>query len=191
MTGKKVFSLVNFLLIATVAVGGCKKSGSSDSGSAGSDRASALDGEAQAAAMGEIQKHWAKGPDGWTTARVSGSAYAPDRYIRQMRELTVQGVQSSELTDSDRLNGMEWAGEVTFKSAPCREAGDAGLLLEGMSNLGLSVNRQRGRWTQWVDFQPEAIRVQKVKGQWQAQQDTWLLRGAIPQPADYANAGVK
>lgn len=186
--GLRTFVTIGALLLATA---GCTKSSSGDSGSAGSNQASGLDREAQDAAMGEVQKHWAKAPDGWTTARISGSAFAPDRYLRQMRQINVRGVQSSPLSDSDKLNGLEWAGEVTFDPAPCREAGDAGLLLEGMSNAGLSVNRQKGQWTQWVDFQPEAIRLQKVKGQWQAQQDTWLLRGAVPQPSDYQNAGVK
>lgn len=190
LIGAKVLIVVGALL-ASFTFAGCTKSSSGDSNSGGTDQPSGLDREAQNAAMSEVQKHWDKAPDGWITARVSGSAFAPDRYLRQMRQINVRGVQSSPLSDSDKLNGLEWAGEVSFDPAPCREAGDVGLLLEGMSNTGLSVNRQKGRWTQWVDFQPEAIRLQKVKGQWQAQQDTWLLRGAIPQAADYSNAGVR
>jgi hypothetical protein len=152
--------------------------------------ASGLDQEAQAAVMDELLRHYDKGADGWTTLRVSGSAYAPDRYLRQFRKLTVHNVESFDLDESDKLNGFEWAGQVDFESSPCREAGDSGIILEGISNAGMSVNRQRGRWTQWVDFQPEAIKVQKVKGKWQIQQDTVLLRGSKPQPQDYASAGV-
>jgi hypothetical protein len=33
--------------------------------------------------------------------------------------------------------------------------------------------------------------VQKVKGKWQATEDTTFLRGKLPTPADYASAGIK
>ncbi len=52
-----------------------------------------------------------------------------------MRELTVEGVRSADLTEADWMNGLEWAGEVSFKQAPCREAGDQGILLDGLANL--------------------------------------------------------
>ena len=94
-----------------------------------------------------------------------------------------------DLSESDRMNGLEWAGEVRFKETPCREAGDQGVVLDGMANI--SVFRQRGRWSQWIDFQPEALRLQKAKGQWQIPPDTWMLRGNIPGAEDFANAGVK
>jgi hypothetical protein len=186
-------AVLGFTLIA-IPPGGCSKSdsgSSSGSDSAGGSKASAIENEAQAAALAEIQKHWAKGSDGWTTARDTGSSFAPIKFLRQMRDIAPQSVESSDLGESDKLNGIEWAGQVNFKSSPCREAGDDGFLLEGMSNLGVSVSRHRGRWTQWADYQPEAIRLHKTKGKWEIQQDTWLLRGSIPQPADYANAGVK
>jgi hypothetical protein len=178
-----------------IAIVGCTKSDSGSSPSSdtsgGGSKASAIENEAQAAALAEIQKHWVKGPEGWTTARDTGSSFAPIKFLRQMREIAVQGVESNELGESDRLNGIAWEGQVNFKPSPCREAGDDGFLLEGMSNLGVSVARHRGRWTQWADFQPESIRLHKAKGKWEFQQDTWLLRGTIPQPGDYANAGVK
>src|SRR5206468_12663529 len=104
-------------------------------------------------------------------------------------ELTVEGVREYDLTDSDRLNGFEWAGEVSFKQTPCREAGEQGVVLDGMA--GISVFRQRGRWSQWIEFQPEAVKVQKVEGKWEIHQDTWLLRGRPPGPQDFAKAGVK
>ncbi|HEY2587987.1 MAG TPA: hypothetical protein VGI81_19745 [Tepidisphaeraceae bacterium] len=166
------------------------KAGDSTSGG-GATASSAMDEPAKAAAMAEIQRHWAKKPDGWVTARISGSAYAPDRYLRQLREITVAGVESFDLSESDKMNGFEWAGQVTFRKAPCREVGDQGFVLEGMSNLGVSVERQRGRWSQWVDFQPDALHLQKVKGQWQIPQDQWMTRGNLPTAQDFANAGVK
>lgn len=173
---------------------GCKKSPSSQgptpeaSGGAAPAAVPAIEREAQQVAVDEVGKHWAKGTDGWTTAITSGSPYAPDHYLRQFRDLTVHAVEPSELDESDRLNGLEWAGQVSFNTAPCREAGDPGLVLDGL--VGVGISRQRGRWTQWVNFQPQALRVRKVRGQWQVTQDTFLLHGNPPGPQDYANAQV-
>jgi hypothetical protein len=139
--------------------------------------------------MAEIQKHWVKNADGWVSAMTTGSAYAADHYLRQFKDITVDSVQSYDLSDSDKMNGYEWAGEVDFKQVPCREAGDTGIVLEGIANV--TVNRQPGAWSQWIDFTPMPVKVQKVKGAWQVNGDTLLLRGAVPTPADFAHAGVK
>lgn len=178
--------------------GGSASSGGSGSGGSGAAAASGAEAggpqvsgmqrEAEDAAVAELMKHWTKGPDGWTSALAYGSAYAPEYYLRQFRDLTVESVEPSELDDSDKMNGIEWAGEVLFKKSPCREAGVNGVLLDG--NVGL-MYRNPGRWTQWVDFQASALKVQKVKGQWQVNTDTMLLRGRPPTPDDYAKAGVK
>lgn len=167
---------------------GCSKSDSADSGGAAA-QASGMEREAQDAALVEVKKHWSKGTEGWITARNTGSSFAPIEFLRQVREITVEGVREYDLSESDRLNGFEWAGEVSFKQTPCREAGEPGVLLDGL--VGVNTFRQRGRWTQWVEFQPESVHVQKVKGQWQIHQDTWLLRGRVPGAQDFAKAGVK
>jgi hypothetical protein len=167
---------------------GCSKSDSADSGGAAA-QASGMEREAQDVVLADMMKHWVKGPEGWITARNTGSAFASIEFLRQMREITVEGVREYDLSESDRLNGFEWVGEVRFKQAPCREAGDQGIVLDGMA--GVSNFRQRGRWSQWVEFQPEAVRVQKVKGKWQIHQDTWLLRGRAPGAQDFAKAGVQ
>jgi hypothetical protein len=174
-------------LLAAMALGspGCGKSESADSG----EEISGIEREAQDAARAEVMRHWIKGPEGWVTARDTGSSFAPIRFLRQFREITVERVRSTALSDSDRMNGFEWAGEVSFKKAPCREAGEPGIMLDGL--VGANMFRQRGRWTQWVDFEPEPVQVQKVKGKWQVHQDTWLLRGKVPGAQDFANAGVK
>ena len=180
------------VMVFSVGLLGCHKdseSGSSGSASGSGGAASGVEREAQDAAMAEVNKHWVKGPDGWITAKMTGTSFAGIHYLRQMREISVDKVEPAELTSSDKLNGFEWAGEVSFKRAPCREAGEPGIVLEGMADV--NVNRTRGKWSQWVDFTPEAMRVQKVKGQWQVQQDTWMLRGTLPTPQDYANAKVK
>ena len=144
---------------------------------------------AQDATLAEVKKHWAKTPEGWITARTTGSSFAPDHFLRQFRELTVENVRTADLTESDRMNGLEWAGQASFKQAPCREAGDPGIMLDGV--VGGSIYRQPGRWTQWVDFHPDPVQVQKAKGSWQINPDTWLLRGTMPGAEDFTKAGVK
>jgi hypothetical protein len=167
---------------------GCSKSDSAGSGGPATQM-SGMEGEAQEAALAEVMKHWTKGPEGWMTARNTGSSFASIEFLRQLREITVEGVREYDLSESDRLNGFEWAGEVSFKQAACREVGEPGILLDG-DPAGRNIFRQRGRWTQWVEFQPESVRVQKVKGRWQVHQDTWLLRGRVPGAQDFAKAGV-
>ncbi len=183
-------------MLLGVAVGlamalGTLSCGKSESGGTrgAAAQVSGMERAAQEAALAEVMKHWVKAPEGWITARNTGSSFAPIEFLRQVREITVEGVREYDLSDSDRLNGFEWAGEVSFKQTPCREAGDQGIVLDGMA--GISVFRQRGRWSQWIEFQPEAVKVQKVKGKWEIHQDTWLLRGRPPGPQDFAKAGVK
>ena len=175
------------LLVCVVLLAGCHRP--DDTASTGNSKASGVEREASDAAIAEVTKHWTKGADGWTTAKLTGSSFAGIRYVRQVRELTVEGVEPVDLTDSDKLNGFEWAGRVSLKQTPCREAGESGVVLEGMGPV--TVMRQRGRWSQWVDYHPEALQVQKVKGQWQVQPDNALLTGKQPTADDFANAGVK
>jgi frataxin-like iron-binding protein CyaY len=52
------------------------------------------------------------------------------------------------------------------------------------------VNKQQGRWTQWVDFTLGPMRFQKQRGRWQFQWDGSYLGGRLPGPQDFANAGV-
>jgi hypothetical protein len=170
---------------------GCGHSSSGDStgSSEGVPGFTKEDKEAQKAGMAELQKHWLKGSDGWTTAIVSGSPYAPDHFLRQCRALTVDEAKPDDLREADKLNGFEWTGELTFKSTSCREGGgQEGLAFEGMSNV--MVNKYPGRWSQWVDFKPGPLRLQKQRGHWQFQWDGSYLRGTLPGPQDFANAGV-
>lgn len=186
---KRVVSLsVAFAIAIVVWSSGCSRSDSADS-DGGPAQSAGLEREAQNAALAEVMKHWSKAPEGWITARNTGTSFASMEFLRQVREITAEGVREYDLSESDRLNGFEWAGEVSFKQTPCREVGEPGILLDGV--VGAGVFRQRGRWSQWVEFQPESVHVQKVKGQWQIHQDTWLLRGRVPSAQDFAKAGVK
>jgi hypothetical protein len=203
---KKLFPAITALLaIALATVSGCGKSDSStsSSGNSGSSAASAvsapgftgvaaanpLEGEAQNAALAEIQKHMIKGPNGWTTERISGSAYAPDHFLRQIREIDIDAINANPVSDADKLNGVEWSGTITFKQLAAREAGDAGMLLDGLGNP--TGSRQKGQWSVWSEYTPEWMQLQKQNGKWVVDDDTWLLRGTIPTPADYAYAGVQ
>ncbi|HEY8665865.1 MAG TPA: hypothetical protein VIL86_04325 [Tepidisphaeraceae bacterium] len=200
MIGKSI-SWVAFALMLVLLSAGCGKSESSNSGSSGgsggggapsgSAHASGVERDAEAAMMAEIKKHWSKSADGWTSAFTTGFSNSPDHFLRQFKEIMVDRIDVDEVTETDKLNGIEWTGMIWFKDEPCREAGDQGIMLDGMSNLGASVNRNPGRWTQYVEYQPEPLRVSKVKGKWEVHQDTMLLHGKIPQPADYARAGMK
>jgi hypothetical protein len=184
----RFYLAVSMLAAVIFGIAGCGKSTTTgDAGAA--HQTSGLEKAAQENALAEIKKHWIKQPEGWITARDSGTSFAPIRFLRQCRELSVEGVRSDDLSEADRMNGFEWTGEVKFKETPCREAGEQGVLLDGMA--GITIFRQRGRWTQWVDFTPEPLKLQRVKGQWQIPQDTWLLRGKLPGAEDFATAGVK
>jgi len=177
------------LVLALIVVGCTKSDSDSSSNSSGGVKVSKAESEARDAAMAEVQKRWAKALDGWIMAKMTGTSLAGEHYLREAREITIESSEAEDLNESDKLNGIEWAGKIHFKTTPCREAGDSGMVLEGMG--GLMINRPRGKWSQWLDMTPEPIRMLKVKGQWKANEDTWLLRGTMPTPADYANAGVK
>jgi hypothetical protein len=176
-------------LMVGLGVSGCGKSSAGGGLGESTEKLSPIEDEAQKAALTAISRHWVKGPDGWTTARTEGSPYAPEHFLRQINEIQVDGVVEQGLGDADKLNGFEWAGRVGFKKVSCREAGDQGMLMDGMGDV--NAERVRGRWTQWAGIQPDPIQVSKQRGQWHVIADTWLLRGTIPTPGEYANAGVK
>src|SRR5580698_7595500 len=60
---------------------GCGHSSSDSAADEGIPGLTGADREAQSAAMAELQRHWRKGSDGWTTAIISGSPYAPDHFL--------------------------------------------------------------------------------------------------------------
>ena len=177
------------LLSAAFALGlaGCGRSTPIDVN--GGEKMGPAETAAQENALAEVKKHWVQQSAGWVTARESGTSFAPIHFLRQCRDLTPNGVRTDDLGESDKMNGVEWSGQVRFKQTPCREAGDQGVMLDGMAYV--TVFRQPGRWTDWIDFTPEPLHLRKVKGQWQIPQDTWLLRGRLPTAQDFANAGVK
>jgi hypothetical protein len=182
-------SLAALALAVLLGPSGCGHT-SSDGGTDEIPGLTKADREAQSAAMAELGRHWLKGPDGWTTVIVSGSPYAPDHFLRQCRALTIKEMEPQDLSESDKLNGFEWVGRANFAPTSCREGGGQNtLVLDGMSNV--VVNKQAGRWSQWVDFTPGPLRFAREKGRWQYNWDATYLRGTLPGPQDFANAGVR
>ena len=192
------------LLIAAIIVtlfwgaAGCDKSKSTETAKAdtpGTKNAPdpkalpAPEREAREAAMAAIAKHWTKGPDGWTTLLNQGTDFAPIEYLRQVRDFTIDHVDANDLNEADRLNGFEWAGQVWLTKAPTREAGEQGVAFDGLADI--TVMRRRGQWSQWTQYQPPPLQVQKVKGKWDVHHDNSLVSGKVPTPADYTKAGVK
>jgi hypothetical protein len=53
------------------------------------------------------------------------------------------------------------------------------------------VEKHSGAWSQWVDFTPGPLRFAREKGRWQFNWDATYLRGTLPGPQDFANAGVR
>jgi hypothetical protein len=185
----KMGLLAGALVVLAVLLGpaGCGDEGGGGGGGAAS--VSGTQGQAGDAAMTEVKKHWTKNADGWITARNEGSNYAPVEFLREVKDIVLDHVESLDLSDADKMNGMEWAGNVYFKKEPLREVGEMGFIMG--DGVGMQVQRVKGRWSQWVDHTPEWVQVQKVKGKWEVHLDTWLLHGTIPTPQDYTKAGIK
>jgi hypothetical protein len=102
----------------------------------------------------------------------------------------IDELQPADVSEADKLNGTEWEGRATLKPTSCREAGgNGGMVLDGMGSFG--PNREPGHWSQWVDFTPGPMRFEKTKDGWQYQWDGSYLRGTLPGPQDFANAGVQ
>jgi hypothetical protein len=110
--------------------------------------------------------------------------------VRQCKDIVAKRVETYPLSESDKLNGFEWAGEVGYKPLTCREIGDSwGVVFDGIVGNG-SAMRQERVWTQWYEIVPDPIKVQKLNGAWQFNQDTWLLRGTKPGAAELAATGA-
>ena len=195
-SGPTAAAVCLLVLLCCLAFTGCDDSdspapadgsGSSDAGVPAS--LSGLEKEAADATMAEIARHWSKGPDGWTTALAEGSGFAPIKFIRQVKSLSVDHVEAGELSEADKLNGFEWVGDVYLLKTVGREAGTNGIVFGG--EAGPNIERNPGRWSQWVDYDPSSIQAQKNKGKWQFRQNTTLIAGTPPTDQDYAAAGVK
>ena len=130
------------------------------------------DGEAVAFLRQELEKRWLKTPDGWLseypakTYIATGQRAGPESFYRQIKELKFD-VEPDDLTESDKLNGIQFRGECRFSHAPKRIYGDP----NAFGPL---------RWSDWTPSN-ESVRVQKRNGQWSASDGLgYLMSGTKP-----------
>jgi hypothetical protein len=182
------------IIAVAFAVAGCGVSSGGSTSGITSNTGSLTKGDHDAidATMADLQRHFQKGSDGWTTSIYTGG-YAPDRFLRQYRDLAIDEVDAQDLSQSDQMNGFQWVGKITFKKTACREAGgQSQFVLDGMAEGQQAyVQKAPGHWTQWVDFTPGPLTVAENKGHWQVQYDASYLRGQMPTPTDFSAAGVR
>ena len=143
MIGKGIVRCVAIAAVVLVAASGGCGGGKSDSASAEGGGMSGVEKEAGDAVMAEVGKHWVKAGDGWVAAFNSGNQFAPN-FVRQLKTIEVVAADPRNLEESDKLNGVQWAGRVIFVKTPAREAGEQGPV---MSDFGGGVTRGKGRWS--------------------------------------------
>jgi hypothetical protein len=122
-----------------------------------------------------VGSHWLKTANGWTTRlemRTMTGDVVPNGiagYL-QYRDLAFT-IEPEELSDAQRLDGVEYHGKVKFEQAPVR-----------FFRAFESYNRPKG-WSEWSDigFIPP-FAVERKKGQWVID-DNVLFTGAKPDAA--------
>jgi hypothetical protein len=122
-----------------------------------------------------VGSHWLKNANGWTTRlemRTMTGDVVPNviaGYL-QYRDLTFT-IEPEELSEAQRLDGVEYQGKVKFEQAPVR-----------FFRAFESYNRPKG-WSEWTEngFVPP-FAVERKKGQWVIE-DNVLLTGAKPDAA--------
>jgi hypothetical protein len=113
--------------------------------------------EAVAALNEELARRWLRTPDGWIseypakTNVFTGERAGPESYYRQIKELKFN-VEPNELSESDKLNGVQFMGLCKFTDAPMRIFGDPNAF-------------GPPRWSEWKPS-TEAVRVEKRGGHW-------------------------
>jgi hypothetical protein len=170
----RVLSLTLILLL--ISPTGCKKSDDTASSSGGSGGASANSGDPEAVKVvqDELDRHWVKAGDGWMsqfpakTNVFTGQRAGPESMYRQVKELKFD-LETSELSDSDKLNGVTFRGTCDFHSVPVRVYGDP-------SAFGPPA---WGPWHPSIDN----LTVQKVKGKWDVYGTGWFNTGEKPPQA--------
>lgn len=122
-----------------------------------------------------VGSHWLKTANGWTTRlemRTMTGDVVPNviaGYL-QYRDLAFT-IEPEELSDAQRVDGVEYHGKVKFEQAPVR-----------FFRAFESYNRPKG-WSEWSDigFIPP-FAVERKKGQWVID-DNVLFTGAKPDAA--------
>jgi hypothetical protein len=179
-------------MVVLFAFTGCNKDSSSSSGGSGTASASSGSGGNGGTASGpdvvsgtgdpdavktvqaEIAKRWVYTPDGWLSEFPShvyiatGKRADAESYYRQLKQLTFE-ITADDISDSDKLNGVQFRALCQFKTTPMRIYNDP-------NSFGGKA------WSQWQDSQEfaEQFRVLKKSGQWSCTGDCWLINGDKP-----------
>ena len=150
---------------------------SSGSGSASNQNAASNaivgegDGDAVKAVSEELAKHWLKTADGWSseypakTYLATGQRAGPESFYRQLKQLKF-GVDAEEISESDKLNGIQFRALCQFASTPKRIYGDPNAF-------------GPPRWSDWQSSD-ESLRVEKRNGKWIFGSGDFLLSGTKP-----------
>lgn len=182
------FSNARFVAILLISglffFGGCKKSsegGGGGSSSSSADAAGAISGTGDIAAVSatrdEIAKRWVATPDGWVSEFPShimignGKRADAESYYRQIKELKFE-IETREISESDKLNGIQFRGYCTLHTSPLR-------LYNDPNSFGGK------KWSEWrgSDEATSIFPVQKKNGQWSFPGDSFVITGEKPTPA--------
>jgi hypothetical protein len=179
-TRQSVFAL---LLVCFLLLAGCHKDSESkkdessgESGTAGAPADPNIvngtgDKDAVQAVRDELNKHWLHTADGWfsefpsKTYIVSGERAGPESFYRQFKQLNFT-VEPNDLSDSDKLNGLQFYGTCQFNSPPVR-------LFNDPNEFG------QPHWSAWHPS-IESLSVQKKNGKWIVLSNGYLISGTIP-----------
>jgi hypothetical protein len=150
------------LMLAAMLVTGCGGGGDPDSGGGSASRDSGSGNpDADKALMAKIGEHWLKTKDGWTTEyTVQLPLNPPRRVLRQYREFNYT-LEPEQISESDRLNGIEWKAWADFGTTPMRWWHEEG---DGEHPTG---------WSLWDQKAPSyRPLVYKRSGQWKVEENS-------------------
>lgn len=170
------------------------KSGSSPSGwlPASADR------EASDFVQSRINNCWIKGPDGWTTRLVNHNRDGQvipgeppvdgnrQNFFKQYHELNFS-IQPETITDTQRLNGVEYLAQVQFEIPSVRYYGKKRVVRHEEIGVFQDVDGPKG-WSPWADDLEATLplEVERRNGTWQFANtwaEHWLFEGLKPDPA--------
>ncbi len=147
--------------------------GSSESGAGSAGGGIPSNPEAEAAFWAKAEQHWLKTDKGWVSEFVEQLPLnPPKRVLKQYRDLKF-GFVTRKLTESDRLNNIEWIGWTDFNRTPMR-----------WWNEEAGVEYPKG-WSSWRDEAPtNRVTVVKQNGKWIVEDNELLgfFEGVKPSP---------
>ena len=125
-------------------------------------------------------KRWMATPDGLVSEFPShvflatGKRSDAESYYRQIKELKYE-IETLEISDSDKLNGVQFRGYCHLKSSPMR-------LYNDPNSFGGKT------WSQWKqsDEATAIAAIIKKNGKWDFPTDSFLVTGAKPSESTVA-----